>query len=178
MNKQYVVNLLINISIAIFALWIFTRPEVGLELFRFYFSIILFLGGLSFIVISKQKETTNNKALLQGSALVILGVVFLVSPTLTSATLAILLIVWMAYEAFSNFMLAMTYRKFSISIWPALLVLSVVYLAMIFFVFQDLSLGSTLVIKLISLLVVVRSVFNIMDTVAYKKIYEIIETEK
>lgn len=177
MNKQYVVNLLINISIAIFALWIFSRPDVGLDLFRFYFTIILFLAGLSFIVIYKNKEHNDTKALIQGSVLIILGIVFLVSPTLTSAALALLLIAWMAYEAFTNLMLAMTYRKYSISIWPSLIILSLVYLAMIYFIFQDLSLGSTILIKLISILIVVRSVFNILDIVAYKKVYESIEEE-
>ena len=115
--------------------------------------------------------------MIQGSVLIILGIVFLVSPTLTSATLALLLIAWMAYEAFTNLMLAMTYRKYSISIWPSLIILSLVYLAMIYFIFQDLSLGSTILIKLISILIVVRSVFNILDIVAYKKVYESIEEE-
>lgn len=170
MNKQYLIDLLVNTSLSIFAIWIFSRPDIGLDLFRFYFGIILILGAVSLYIVYRNKSD-KKLILFQSAILLLIGLVFLVSPSLSAKALALLLVAWMVYEIISNIMLALTYRKFSINFWPVLIVFALIYAGMVYFILQDLNLTSALIIKFISLLVVARSLLNIIDTIAYKKLY-------
>lgn len=171
MNKNKIITMFINISIALLGLWIFLNPSIGIDFFRFYLGIILLIGALSLFLIYKTQNTKATKLLAQSIILLILGLFFIFSNRFSMITLGLGLSFWMIFEAFMNMNLALTYRKYKISIWPIVLILAIVALITAIYILANLSLSAVLMVRVSAVFVILRSLIIIVDDLVYKKVY-------
>ena len=169
MNKNLIINLLINISIIFLGLLILFKPDVGITFFRFYLGIILIIGSLSFLYLFKTSEDSKILDLFKCIALLVLGLFFLISASFSMITVGLIIGIWMIFESVMDIQLILQYRKANFQAWKFILGFVIVALAMAFFILQDLTIAPTLLMRLAAIFIIFRSIIILLDFLVYQR---------
>lgn len=170
-SKEKLISLLINISIGILGLWLIFNPAAGVSIFRFYTGIILLIAAVSLFVVYNRSEEKDTIKLVQSIVFAVLGAVFLISMTVTQIFLGIVLLVWVVAEAIINIRLAVIYHKLKFDHWWIILLYGLGCLGLGIYLLFNLSVSGKALVMLVGFFILVRSVFEIINTLLYKERY-------
>lgn len=170
-TKSKLISLLINISIGILGFWLILNPAAGVSIFRFYTGIILLIAAISLFIVYRRSEEPDTMKLIQSIVFAILGIVFLVSMTVTQIFLGIVLLVWVIVEAFMNIRLAIIYSRLKFEYWWLILLYGLGILGLGIYILFNLSVSGKALVMLVGVFILVRSIFEVINTLLYKERY-------
>lgn len=170
-TRDIVLALLFNISVGILGIWLIVDPKLWVSFIRIYLGIILIIGSVAvFYMYFKSQEKTVTQ-LFQAILLGVLGIIFLISSTVTAVFLGIILMVWVFIDAALNIRLSLTYRKFSYNSWWIFLIYGIAAAILGIYLLMNLSISGHALVMIVGIFTLARSIVAIIDTLVFKKRY-------
>lgn len=128
--KKYSKNsLVISILLLILSLFLIFKPAESLNFMVIFLGSIIILDGIihmvSYFFSTPQEFRTFSFELLQGVIAIILGLVFVVNPTLITGILPFIIGAWIIVESLIRFQFALNIRKIENSNWFVLTLVAV-----------------------------------------------------
>ncbi|WP_423364347.1 DUF308 domain-containing protein [Mycoplasma sp. P36-A1] len=178
MKKEFFLDILINVAIGIFGLWVLINPGIGIDFVRFYLGIILIVAGVGIgILYFMNKDEKQLLRIVQAISLVVIGILLFFSFRFTVTLIGIILLVWMIVEGIFGLNQMFTYKTFGIKQWPIMLVYSAIAFILAIYILFNIQKGAVTFIQLSGFFAFIKAVFGIIDNVLYRKIYEINKTD-
>ncbi len=126
--KQWYIPLLVGVFFVIVSIVAFVRPDITFSALSIIFALSFLLGGLSEIIfsISNRKQLDNwGWSLAFGIITFIVGVLLVISPSLSEATLALYIGFVFLFRSIATIGFAMDIKKYGNKNWGGLLVLGI-----------------------------------------------------